>query len=205
MSLVGFKAKNHPQQARKDWVDDRRTPHDLFWPLHYRHQFTIDAAASPANALLPRYWTRAEDALKQSWKGEKVWCNPPYSHLNDWVGKAECEVISGCELVVMLLPANRCEQKWWQLYIEPMRDSKRVQPFTLETKFLAGRLRFEWPPDRVVPDKGDRPPFGCVLVTWKNNLPKTKLEICEQPLHRTGCHAFDGLECSCGLSWKIPK
>lgn len=168
MSLVGFKAKNHPQQLVKDWVDDRRTPKEMFDELHSIHRFTVDAAASKENALLPRYWTREQDGTMQCWSKERIWCNPPYSNVWKWVDKAERSMREGCELVVMLLPANRCEQLWWQSYIEPFRDDKARVHFSLETKFLAGRLRFEWPPERPVPNKGDRPPFGCVLVTWKS-------------------------------------
>jgi hypothetical protein len=45
---------------------------------------TVDAFASPATALLPRYWTadcvegaEATDAFAQSWQGELVWAHPP--------------------------------------------------------------------------------------------------------------------------------
>lgn len=169
MSLVGFRAKNHPQQATRDDVDDRRTPRSLFDPLHDCYRFTVDAAASPENALLPRFWTRADDAFTRSWKGERVWCNPPYSDIEPWLEKAWGYMRwGGCELVVMLLPANRCEQGWWQNHVEPFRDGGIVRDgIKLYTRFLRGRLRFDWPSDRVVPAKGDRPPFGCVILTWK--------------------------------------
>ncbi len=111
MSLVGFRAKNHPQQATRDDVDDRRTPRALFDRLHLEHRFTIDAAASQDNAMLSPFWTREDDALRQSWGRKRVWCNPPYSDIEPWVKKAWHEMrYQGCDLVVMLLPANRCEQ-----------------------------------------------------------------------------------------------
>ena len=165
MSLMGFKGKNHPQQVRKrgadDGTDDRGTPLELWRELDAQHHFTLDAAASADNAKCPRYFSRADNALEQCWGGAIVWCNPPYSDLGAWVRKAMAEVLLGsCPKVVMLLPANRCEQAWWQNYIEPFRESSWMR-----TRFLAGRLRFTWPKDRVVPAKGDRPPFGLVLVT----------------------------------------
>lgn len=167
MSLVAFRAKNHPQQPVRDDVDDRRTPLDFWLPLHAERAFTIDAAASVANALLPTYWTRDTDAIKQSWTAHRVWCNPPYSGLEAWVAKAWREMIlNDCAGVTMLLPANRCEQRWWQDHIEPWRDGEPRQGVRLTARFLAGRMRFNWPATRVVPAKGDRPPFGCVLVTW---------------------------------------
>ena len=45
---------------------------------------TVDAFASPATALLPRYWAagaiagaEAVDAFSQEWRGEQVWALPP--------------------------------------------------------------------------------------------------------------------------------
>lgn len=176
MSLVGFKAQNHPQQARKDRVDDRCVLPEFFEPLHAQHRFTIDAAASDDNHVLPRYWTREQDALSQSWLGERVWCNPPYSDIGPWVEKAWLAMEEeGCHLVVMLLPANRCEQGWWQTHVEPFRDQPVPAPagqwrrrwFRLSARFLPGRMRFKHPVAWSCPAKGDRPPFGCVLLTWE--------------------------------------
>jgi phage N-6-adenine-methyltransferase len=142
VSLVGFSARNHPQQAVRDYVDDRRTPRDLFDKLNAAHRFTLDAAASEANALCPKFYTRDTDGLLWSWRGERVWCNPPFSRLEPWVAKAWREIRGGCELVVMLLPANRCEQKFWQAYVEPYRDNGPHDGAKLTTRFLAGRPRF---------------------------------------------------------------
>lgn len=164
MSLVGFRAGNHPQQTRargaRDDVDDRRTP-DAFWlPLNERHRFTLDAAATDANTKCERW---CADGLKESWGGARVWCNPPYSDIRPWVEKAHQEMASGCELVVMLLPANRTEQRWWQELIEPFRQPAG----TLAVTFLPGRMRF-YRPGWTKPAKGDRPPFGLCLITWVN-------------------------------------
>jgi phage N-6-adenine-methyltransferase len=162
MSLVGFKAQNHPQQQPKDDVDDRAITDEDFAPLHDRFRFTIDAAASHTNAKLPRYWTREDDALSRNWTDERVWCNPPYSNIRPWVEKAEREYIRGAELIVMLLPANRTEQRWWQDTVEHHRRN-RIPYFQVE--FLPGRMRFIRP-NAVIGPKGDRPPFGCCLLIW---------------------------------------
>lgn len=167
MSLVGFKAQNHPQQKAKSVVDDRAITDENFAPLHARFRFTIDAAASPSNAKLERYWTVDDDALTQSWAGERVWCNPPYSNIGDWVCKAwdewQCTYRTGAppELIVMLLPANRTEQRWWQEHVEPHRD----RGDHLRVEFLPGRMRFDRP-GAIIGPKGDRPPFGCCLLIW---------------------------------------
>ena len=164
MSLVGFKGQNHPQQLGRRGalvgVDDRETAPEVFGPLHERFRFTLDVAASPHNAKCLRYFTTEDDGLEQSWAGEMVWCNPPYSEIVAWVRKAwsEWETTLG---IVMLLPANRTEQRWWQEHVEPFRDRR-----ALTVEFLPGRMRF-LPARQPVDGKGDRPPFGCCLLIWR--------------------------------------
>ncbi len=165
MSLIGFKAQNHGQQVGKrgalDKVDDRRTPDSLWLPLHAEFGFTLDAAASAENAKCERFFTAADDGLSYSWQGERVWCNPPYSDCGAWVNKARIEFIHGCDLIVMLLPANRTEQGWWQEHVEPMRQLNLVR-----SRFLPGRIRFDVPEGTYTDPRGNRPPFGCVLLIW---------------------------------------
>lgn len=160
MSLVGFKAQNHPQQIARDHVDDRSLPADAFAILDREFNFTIDAAAAAHNAKKPRYYTRENSGLLASWAGERVYCNPPYSNIRPWVEKAWYE--KDAELVFLLLPANRTEQAWWQDLIEPFRD----RGDRLTTRFLRGRQRF------ISPGKGsigpnERPPFGICFCIWK--------------------------------------
>lgn len=172
--LLGFKAKNHPQQIAKNGVseevDDRGTSPEVFDPLMERFGFTLDVAAAPHNAKCERFYTRHEDGLMQPWSGQRVWCNPPYSDLNAWVCKAWREWDGAehdpPELIVMLVPANRPEQGWWQDHIEPYRD-RPVSPLRVE--FLRGRQRFirHWlGHDEVKPN--ERPPFGCCLLIWED-------------------------------------
>lgn len=165
MSLVGFKGQNHPQQVgrrgAKPEVDNLATTPEMFAPLHERFNFTLDVAALPHNAKLERFYTPDDDGLARSWAYERVWCNPPYSDIDSWVKKAWWEYQIGVELIVMLLPANRCEQGWWQRGIEPYRDRGQG----LRVEFLPGRPRFiKHGFDRVEPNQ--RPPFGCVLCIW---------------------------------------
>jgi phage N-6-adenine-methyltransferase len=130
----------------------------VFDPLHERFGFTVDVAASIENTKLPRFYTAEQDGLAQDWTGERVWCNPPYSKIGPWVEKATA---GGAELVVMLLPANRTEQAWWQDHVEPYRD----RPGGIRTEFLRGRVRFLKPGQKRI-GANERPPFGCVLLIW---------------------------------------
>lgn len=163
--MKGMRPKNHPKQVARDGarddVDDRWTPDEFFARQHAKHGFTLDAAASAENAKLPRYYTRETDGLAQSWRGERVWCNPPFSALPAWVAKAHDEVAhNGCELVVMLLPANRTEQPWWHEHVEPLRDRGGI----LDVEFIEKRLRFACGLHPTRPKSG--PPFGCCLLVW---------------------------------------
>ena len=161
--------RNHPGQSRSrppnvgqlfgesltDEVDTRLTPRAFFNDLDAEFHFTVDAAASSENALCEKYWTRETDGLAQDWTGEIVWCNPPYSHLREWVAKAH----HANATVVMLLPANRTEQPWWQTYVEPYRDRGEI----LTTRFIAGRMKFR---DTLKETSGGAP-FASVLLIWR--------------------------------------
>lgn len=166
MSLVGRKAQNHPQQVgargARDDVDDRWTPLHLWIPWNDRWQFTLDAAASHDNHLCERYFTLEEDGLQQSWGQERVWCNPPYSDMRSWVDKAWFEFSLSCPLIVMLAPANRTEQRWWQEAIEPARDRGDM----LTTEFLPRRINFG-SKDNLGAWSASSAPFGCVLLIWE--------------------------------------
>jgi phage N-6-adenine-methyltransferase len=167
VSLVGYQARNHPQQTAKrgadSAVDDRAITAEDFASLNDRFRFTVDAAATTANARLERFWTVDDDALMLPWTGERVWCNPPYSHPGRWVEKAWAEWDRmPPELIVMLMPANRTEQQWWQLLVEPFRDRHHG----LRVEFLPGRMRFlRNGAPAITPN--ERPPFGCCLLIWE--------------------------------------
>jgi phage N-6-adenine-methyltransferase len=167
MGLVGFKGQNHPQQTGKrgalDQVDDRGTDPALFAELADRFGgFDLDVAAATHNAKCARWYSIEDEGLRQPWRG-RVWCNPPYSDLAAWCGKAWEEWSVGRpSLIVMLVPASRTEQAWWQDHIEPYRD-RPGSP--LRTEHLRGRRRFVRPGrDAIGPN--ERPPFGSALLIW---------------------------------------
>jgi phage N-6-adenine-methyltransferase len=177
MNIVGFKGRNHPQQIGKrgalDSIDDRGTPPELFDPLNERFGgFTIDVAAAPHNAKCGRFYTIDDNGLRQSWAGESVWCNPPYNavDLAAFTAKAWREWrrdwFERPDLIVMLVPANRPEQAWWQDHVEPYRD-RLDSPLRVE--FLRDRRRFirhDLGHTTVMPN--ERPPFGVCLLIWSD-------------------------------------
>lgn len=169
---MSYVARNHPQQVGKRGalpsVDDRAIPQAEFDKINERFHFTVDACATPENARLERYWTVHDNSLAWdfSWERERVWCNPPHSNLGPWVDKAwgawqgtyHTDV---ARLIVMLVPANRTEQKWWQEFVEPNRDRRQH----LSVEFLPGRMRFIAPGQTEV-GPNERPPYGCCLLVW---------------------------------------
>lgn len=182
---MSYIAKGHPQQTKNiypvgsmlpglenTWtppdleIDNRATDPAYFDSLNRRFGgFTVDVAADERNRKAERYFDVRADGLTQPWAGERVWCNPPFSNLRPWVAKAWAEWGSEKppELIVMLLPANRTEQKWWQELVERRRDR---QGSPLRTEFIPGRLRF------VAGDQirsNERPPFGCCLLIWQDD------------------------------------
>jgi len=166
--ITGFKASNHPQQIGRrgasDAVDDRGTDPVFFQSISERFGgFSLDAAASERNAKCEAFYSIEDDGLSLPWVG-RVWCNPPFSDCGAWVRKAWLEHSLEAQLIVMLLPANRAEQAWWQDQVEPYRD-RPDSP--LHVEFLRGRMRFDRP-NSVIGPKGDRPPFGCCLLIWSN-------------------------------------
>lgn len=164
MSLVGFKARNHQQQLVAHGpaldVDERITEPAWFATLERRFGgFTVDVAALPRNAKCERFFTPDDDGLTQSWASERVWCNPPFSAIEPWVEKSWDEPSA---FIVMLVPANRTEQGWWQRHVEPRRDGGG----RLSVEFLPGRIRFLLPGQSAAAPN-TRPPFGCALLVWQ--------------------------------------
>lgn len=110
------------------------TPQEFFNGLNKEFNFTLDPCATPENAKCKRFFTKEDDGLKQSWKGEKVFCNPPYGRaIKDWVKKAfdETSKVGGAKLVVLLIPA-RTDTTYFHDYIYKKH----------EIRFIRGRLHF---------------------------------------------------------------
>ncbi|HEY1956732.1 MAG TPA: DNA N-6-adenine-methyltransferase [Polyangiaceae bacterium] len=164
----GRRVKKLPPAELLELTDDRWTPRALFEGL--RVPFTIDVAASEKNTKCERFFDRAADGLIQSWAGEIVWCNPPYSNIGAWLEKGHVEMARGCRRVTYLLPANRTEQTWWHDFVEPWRDDE----LGIETVYIKGRVRFECATGVVKSESGARggkknkggaqPPFASVFI-----------------------------------------
>ncbi len=154
-----------PKGSSDDWF----TPLEMWREWNREFLFTLDPAAHPDAPVSKEIQISSdifENGLTRPWMGERVWCNPPFSDIKPWIQKAAEEITRACPLIVQLVPANRTEQPWWQMYIEPWRDHRSAhRRFNLETRFISKRFKFGYPgdPDGV---HGSQPTFGCVLLVW---------------------------------------
>ena len=116
----------HFSSASDDWP----TPQDFFDRMNAMHgPLELDVCASPENAKCPRYYTREDDGLAQTWAG-RCWMNPPYGRtIGLWMRKAYEESQRGA-LVVCLVPA-RTDTAWWHDYATKG-----------QVTFIRGRLKF---------------------------------------------------------------
>ena len=121
-----FHAKDN-HQIRQCWKTDPA----LFASLHKVFRFTVDACADAGNALLPRYWT---DAARKDWRGERVFCNPPFAGLAPILAKAPTAQI--CVLVYMLnaLTARYFHRDPADYLLLPPRRLKFIPPEDIEER-----------------------------------------------------------------------
>lgn len=99
--------------------DDWRTPYRLFRNLHREFNFNLDGAATEHDALLPRF---TDDIHNQSWDGERVFCNPPYSDTKTFLVKAP-----EADLAVFLIP-YRPQTIYWlkHIFTNPLCHEIRI-------------------------------------------------------------------------------
>lgn len=134
--------------------DDWETPQDFFNALDDEFHFTLDPCCTPKTAKCAKYYTPAENRLEQSWEGETVFINPPYSKKGKgnpgqeaWIKKAHDESIHAT--CVILIPA-RTDTKAFHEYIYGKA----------EIRFVRGRLRFKGADNAA--------PFPSMVVIFRN-------------------------------------
>lgn len=122
------------------------TPQDFFDKLDREFNFNLDPCANRKNAKCNHFYSLRDNGLSRSWKGQRVFCNPPYGRgIGAWIKKC---AEGGAKVCVGLFPA-RTDTKWFHTWIYNKA----------EIRFVAGRLRFGG-------HKNDAP-FPCMVVIWK--------------------------------------
>lgn len=130
-------------------TDQWATPQAFFDQLNAEFHFTLDPCADQFNHKCNQYFTREQDGLKQSWKGNTVFCNPPYGkEICKWVQKSFEEAMDPETTVVMLIPA-RTDTKWFHEYIYQKQ----------EIRFVRGRIKFG--------DSKNSAPFPSMVVVFR--------------------------------------
>lgn len=138
MTAPGFVAHYAGERAQ-DW----RTPRPVFDALHTEFQFTLDGAASPENALLPRF-SSAEAPVP--WAGERVFCNPPWRKIRAFV-----EMAPAAEVAVFVVPA-RVNSRWFH----------RALALGAKLRFPEGRIKYER-------ENASAPPFDSLFLVFGGN------------------------------------
>ncbi|MEB7518917.1 DNA methylase [Escherichia coli] len=111
---------------------------------------TLDGAASKHDALLPRF---TDDIHNQSWVGEKVFCNPPYSDIPSFLVKA-----SESDLAVFLIP-HRANTSYWLRHIYSNNHCHEIRILHRAVKYL---------PPAGHNGLAIRSPFASAIVIFKS-------------------------------------
>jgi len=151
--------KNDLDVAFSSKSNDWETPLDFFNGLNSIYDFTLDPCATAETTKCPKFFTERENGLLQSWRGERVFVNPPYSNIGAWAEKSYREYMRENVTVVMLIPART--------------DTKYFQKHCMEATslgFIQGRLKFD---NRTLPTwmadgshKKSPAPYPSVLVIF---------------------------------------
>lgn len=111
--------------------DEWSTPPHIFCELDSEFKFTLDPCATKDNAKCNLFYSEEDNGLNKSWKGERVFCNPPYSQIDKWVEKSYRETRNDNTIVVLLIP-SRTDTRYFHNYIYQRA----------EIRFVKGRLKF---------------------------------------------------------------
>jgi len=134
--------------------DDWETPHEFFNKLDACFKFTLDPCAEASTAKCVKYYTKEENGLDKSWRGETVFVNPPYSKSDEWLAKCYQESLQPNTVVVALVAA-RTDTKRWARYA--MKAD--------QIHFIKGRLKF-----LDAGNERDGAPFPSALLVFRTGV-----------------------------------
>lgn len=130
-------------------TEEWATPIKFFEELNKEFKFTLDPCATNENAKCNKFYTKEDNGLLKSWKGERVFCNPPYGRkISYLVKKCYDENKFNNTFIVMLIPA-RTDTSYFHDYIYHKQ----------EIRFIRGRLKFN--------DGKNPAPFPSMVVIFK--------------------------------------
>ena len=129
-------------------TDEWETPKDLYQTLDAEFRFSLDPCSTDINAKCENHYTAKDDGLTKNWEGQRVFYNPPYSKVKQWVHKCYEEAKKPGTVVVALLP-SRTDTKWFHDYVLDKA----------EIRFIRGRLKFSGAQYNA--------PFPSMIVIWR--------------------------------------
>lgn len=139
--------KRMPAQRPGQSFQDYGTPPEFIAAVEARFgPIRFDLAASPHNAVVPEYFSEADDSLSQEWPLKNtgwLWLNPRFSNIEPWAAKCAEEMQRGCR-ILMLTPAA-VGSNWFGDHV--VRNAHVIE--------LAQRIRFvgakdDYPKDLIL-------------------------------------------------------
>jgi phage N-6-adenine-methyltransferase len=143
------------EQSKDVW----ETPKEFYQLLDRQFHFTLDPCASDSNHKCAKWFTEQQDGLKQSWKGETVFVNPPFNKNAEWLNKCYREASQPNTTVVAIIP-SRTDTKYWHEIV--MHNAYQVW-------FCKGRVNFELNGQKV--KNGSTFPLAVIIFKITNCNP----------------------------------
>ena len=115
--------KNRNLEHKDDW----ETPEYIYDPLNKEFNFIFDPC--PLNHDIKKW-----DGLKIEWRGNSIFCNPPYNRkIKEQFIKKAVEESKKNKTCVMLLPVSTSTKIFHEV----------ILPNKKEIRFVKGRIKFE--------------------------------------------------------------
>jgi phage N-6-adenine-methyltransferase len=162
---------------REDWC----TPPALFAKYDAEFHFTVDGAATAANALCKKFCDGR--LYEPDWANETVWLNPPYGYKNlaRWMERSYTQSQRGAT-VVCLVPAHT-GQPWWHDWV--IGKASEIRWIKGKVKFVGADSCAPFPsciviyrpqPDARRTREGETYYGGCKAAEWVNSFFALKLD-----------------------------
>jgi site-specific DNA-methyltransferase (adenine-specific) len=140
---------------------------------------TFDLAATSDNAQCERFFSAADDSLKQDWTAldGNLWLNPPYENIDPWAAKCALSSPPGQvdRRIFLLVPAS-VGSAWFAMHVH---EKALVLAFRPRLKFVGHSKSY--PKDCALAVFGEPPAFE----TWRWR--RAHHPRAAQRLHRAQC------------------
>lgn len=114
-----------------------RTPKELYLELDKEFKFDFDPCP---------FMSEDKTFLFKNW-GKRVYCNPPYNNIYNFMEKALLEIKKGNTKVAVFLLPSRTDSKWFHELVLPNYD---------EIRLIRGRVKFD--------GKNNAPFPSCIII-----------------------------------------